>query len=136
MSEEEKEGETVRSIVVLDPDAESRNRAEDLEDDLEVPVIAMDSMDFDSESSEEVLSATAFIISWDLGIRSGVDIVEEIRRHATLAELPVIVAMEEPVRSLVKCAMQNGADSVCVKPYDGEEIREKLAAITAEAEAA
>ena len=125
-----------QSIIVVDPDAESRDRAEDLEDDLETQVIAMDSMDFDSEAGEEVQSATAFILSWDLGIRSGLDLLEEIRRNETLAALPVLIAMTSPAPGMVRCAMQNGADSVCLKPYDGDEIKEKLAAITAARQAA
>lgn len=128
MAEGEKEA-PAKSIVVVDPDPESRNRAEDLEDDLEIQVIAMDSMDFETESSEDVLNATAFIISWDLAIRSGLDLLEEIRRHEVLSGLPVIVATDAALPGMVKSAMLHGADSVCLKPYDGEEVRAKLAAI-------
>lgn len=135
MSEGQEEA-PAKSIVVVDPDPESRNRAEDLEDDLEISVIAMDSMDFDSESSEDVLSATAFIISWDLEIRSGLDLLEEIRRHEMLSGLPVLVATDSPLPSMVKCALRHGADSVCLKPYDGEELRAKLTAIEAAKQAA
>jgi len=133
---EEKEEAPPKSIVVVDPDPESRNRAEDLEDALEIQVIAMDSMDFESESSEDVLAATACIISWDLGIRSGLDLLEEIRRHEMLADLPVLIATDSPLPGMVKCAMRNGADSICLKPYDGEEVRAKLSAIEAAKQAA
>ncbi len=125
-----------KSVVVVDPDPGCRNRAEDLEDDLEIPVIAMDSMDFETESSEEVLSATAFIISWDLGIRSGLDLLEEIRRHEVLSGIPVIIATDTPLASMVKCAMRHGADSVCLKPYDVDELRAKLTAIETAKQAA
>ncbi|MFK7898867.1 MAG: hypothetical protein AB8G23_23760 [Myxococcota bacterium] len=132
------EGEeaATRSLIVVDPDPAARNRAEDLEDDLEIQVIAMDSMEFETESSEEVLGASAFIIAWDLGIRSGLDLLEEIRRHESLADLPVLISTEAPVPGLVKCALQNGADSVCLRLYDGEEVKAKLAAATTAREAA
>ena len=141
MSEEQKDQESPdeprpASILVVDPDAESRTRAEDLEDDLEIQIIAMDSMEFETETSEDVLTATAFIVSWDLGIRSGLDLLEEIRRHETLSGLPVLIATDAPLPKMVKCALSHGADSVCLKPYDADEVREKLQAIETAREAA
>ena len=58
-------------ILVVDPDPISRSQAEDLEDDLDRQVIAMDSMDFDADANEEVVEAGVYILCWDLSIRCG-----------------------------------------------------------------
>lgn len=115
------------AIIVVDPDPVSRNAAEDLEDDLDRQVVAMDSMDFDPEASEEIVEAGAFVIAWDLGIRSGADLVEKIRSDDRLADRPVIVATASPNASMVRAALAVGADSVCRIPYDGEEVEARLA---------
>lgn len=133
MSEEEAEapssgpGPTAGSIVVVDPDPASRGLAEDLEDELDRQMIALDSMDFDVESSEEVLEASAFVICWDLGIRSGADLLELVRHDPALSDRSVLIAMEAPTRAAVQMAMALGADGVCCKPYDAEEIAGLLA---------
>ena len=117
------------TIVVVDPDASSRNDAEDLEDEFDRQVIAMDSMDFDTEASEDVLEAAVYIICWNLGIRAGADLVEEIRSNPRLADKKVVVALEEPTRTCARWAMTLGADAICALPYDPEEVGERLEAI-------
>jgi len=124
------------SIVVIDPDATSRNRAEDLEDDFDRQVIAMDSMDFDTEASEDVLDAAVYIICWSLGIRSGIDLVEEVRHNPRLADKKVVVAIDSPTLSQVRWAMSLGADAVCMLPYDAEEVGARLSELEGNAEAA
>lgn len=122
----ESESEQAGAIVVVDPDVASRNNAEDLEDDFDRQVIAMDSMDFDPESSEDVLEASIYIISWNLGFRSGADLLEEIRAHPRLADKKVLIATEKPTRAIVHWAMSLGADGVVTKPYDALEIAARL----------
>ncbi len=126
MSDETPEPAQTNSILVVDPDIKSRNASEDLEDDLDRQVIAMDSFEFDTEASEEVLGAAVYIISWDLDIRSGADLLEEIRSNERLAMKTVLVATEAPTANLVRCAMQLGADGICLKPYDPEQIKSLL----------
>lgn len=123
------EAEEAGSIVVVDPDANSRNDAEDLEDEFDRQVIAMDSVDFDTEASEDVLDAAVYIIGWDLGIRSGADLLEEIRQNPRLQDKKVIVASSAPTREMVRWAMSVGADTVCTLPYDPAEIRARIEAL-------
>ncbi|HPG26561.1 MAG: response regulator transcription factor [Spirochaetaceae bacterium] len=118
-------------IVVVDADPASRNLAEDLEDEFDRQVIAIDSTDFDTESSEEILNSTLVIISWDLGIRSGADLLEELRCNPRLSGKTLLVALERPTRTIVRQAMLLGADGICCKPYDADEIRERLETIEA-----
>lgn len=123
-----------RAVVLVDPDPVSRNLGEDLEDDLERPVFALDSMDFIPESSEEVMEADAYIVCWDLGIRCGLDLIEEIRRTPLIADRVVLVAAKDPTRSLVRRALLAGAEGVCCLPYDGPEVALRLAAAQARRE--
>lgn len=116
------------AIIVIDGDALSRNAAEDLEDDLDRQVIAMDSTDFDLDGSEEILEAGAFIVAWDLGIRSGADLIESLRQDERLADRPILVASNRVDRGLVRAALSVGADGVCRHPYEVEEVRARLLA--------
>ena len=125
MADSEDEAENT-SIIVVDPDPGSRNASEDLEDDFERQIIAMDSVEFDTESSEEVLDASVYIICWDLEIRSGADLLEEVRQNPRLEGKTVLIATKEPTSSLVRCALDLGADGVCVKPYVADEIAKLL----------
>ncbi len=122
MSESEEGG----AFVVVDPSTTSRNLAEDLEDEFDRQVIAMDSLDFDTEASQEVIDAAVYIICWDLGFRSGIDLLEEVRMHPGLKNKVVLMAMEEPKREQVNWAMSLGADGVVCLPYDPEEVRARL----------
>lgn len=122
MADPDSQSEKIDSIVVVDPDAASRSAAEDLEDDFDRQIIAMDSVEFDIESSEEIIDASAYIISWNLEIRSGADLLEEIRVDERLEHKIVLIAMEAPTAESVRCALALGADGVCMKPYDAKEI--------------
>ena len=123
MAEEMEEAGT---IVVVDPDTESRNDAEDLEDEFDRQVIAIDSVDFDTEVSEDVLEAAVYIVCWNLGIRAGADLIEEIRSNPRLEGKCVLVAVKEPTKTVVSWAMSLGADAVCSLPYDPGEVGERL----------
>jgi DNA-binding response OmpR family regulator len=114
------------AIIVIDGDPLSRNAAEDLEDDLDRQVIAMDSSDFDLDGSEEILEAGAFIVAWDLAIRSGADLIESLRQDERLADRPILVASDRVDRGLVRAALSVGADGVCRHPYEAEEVRARL----------
>ena len=126
MADSESESEEGSSIIVVDPDPGSRNASEDLEDDFERQIIAMDSVDFDIDSSEDIQEASVYIITWDLGVRCGADLLEEVRIHPLLATKTVLIATADPTPGLVRCALELGADGVCMKPYDAEEISNLL----------
>jgi len=118
--------EQASGIIVIDGDPVSRNAAEDLEDELDRQVIAMDSTDFDLDGSEEILEAGAFIVAWDLAIRSGADLIESLRQDERLADRPILVASNRIDRGLVRAALSVGADGVCRHPYEAEEVRARL----------
>lgn len=125
MSDEE---EKPQPLVLVDPDPASRSAGEDLEDDFDRSVVAIDSMDFGEEISEEALEAEAFIVCWDLGFRCGADVIEMIRANETLCDRIVLIAAAAPTKALVRAALRHGADGVCSLPYDAAEIRDRLEA--------
>ncbi len=130
VAEDEAEAEAVepqKPILIVDPDPASRNAGEDLEDDLERPVVAIDSVDFDPEAMDEIGEAEVFIICWDLGFRAGVDLIEQIRADESLRDRIVIVASNAPTHLMVHCAIEAGADGICTQPYDADEIAHGLA---------
>jgi len=117
------EAEAERSgIVVVEPDEKARNLVEALEGEIGRPVFAIDPSEFDPEASEDIQKAEAFVVCWDLGIRCGADLLEAIRASALLSDRKVLIAMDAPTRNLVAIAMRLGADGVCHRPYDADEL--------------
>jgi len=109
-------------LVVVDPDATARDQVEALEDVLARPILAVDPGELDLAGNEEIQNAAAFVLCWDLAVRSGADLIEEIRRHAVLRERKILIAMDAPTRERVLLAMRLGADGVVHRPYDGDEL--------------
>lgn len=140
MSDEEEgqsadEGEAP-GLVVVDPDAGSRTRAEELEEALGLPIFAVDPSEFDPKECEEIQRAAAFVVCWDLGVRCGLDMLEELRASEDFKHRKVLVAMDAPTRNLVRVAIELGADAVCHRPWDAEELRGGLARLGIAAAAA
>jgi DNA-binding NarL/FixJ family response regulator len=114
-------------LVVVDPDAASRTRAEELEGALGLPIFAVDPSEFDAKECEEIQRAAAFVVCWDLGFRCGVDLLEELRANEAFKDRKILIAMDAPTRNLVRVAIELGADGVCHRAWDEEELRGGLA---------
>jgi DNA-binding NarL/FixJ family response regulator len=113
-------------LVVVDPESASRAEAESLEEALERPILAVDPSEWKPEESEEIRRAAAFVVCWDLGFRSGAELLEEIRASELLKDRKILIATDAPTRRLVLLAMALGADGICRQPYDGAEIAAAL----------
>lgn len=118
-------------IVLVDPDAASRTAGEDLEEDLECIVVAIDSSDFTPAESEDILEAEAIVLVWDLEVRLAIDLLEAIRHDPQLADKIVLLASDHPTRTLVKWATRLGADGLVRLPWDGSSLRAALDAARA-----
>ncbi len=119
---EDAEEEVRSGLVVIDPDASSRTQAESLEEALARPILAVDPSEFKPAESEEIQGAAGFVVCWDLGFRSGAELLEEIRSDEALKDRKVLISMDAPTRSRVLLAMLLGADGVCHRPYDESEL--------------
>lgn len=116
-TEDEKPG-----IVVIDPDGRSRNQVESFESALGIPIFAVDPSEFDPDGSEEIQRAAVFVLCWDLGFRCGADLLEEIRAKEALKDRKILIALDAPTRNVVRFVMGLGADGVCHRPYDEDEL--------------
>jgi DNA-binding response OmpR family regulator len=124
--EEETEEEAKTGLVFIDPDEKSRHEAEGLEETLARTILAVDASEFKPADSEEIQQAAAFVVCWDLGFRNGAELIEAIRADEALRDRKVLVSMDAPTRRGVLVAMELGADAVCRRPYDGEELAVRL----------
>jgi hypothetical protein len=100
--------------------------AGELEDALGLPIFAVDPSEFDAKDCEEIQRAAAFVVCWDLGFRCGADMLEELRANDAFRGRKVLVAMDAPTRALVRLAVELGADAVCHRPWDEQELRSGL----------
>ena len=127
MSDDEQIEEEVRTgLVFVDPDEKIRHAAESLEEALARPILAVDASEFKPAESEEVQQAAAFVVAWDLGFRTGAEFVESLRADEALRDRRIVVSMEAPTRRAVRVAMSVGADAVCRRPYEGDELAARL----------
>lgn len=125
MSDDEGEEERT-ALLIIDPDAKLRAAAEGLEEVLGRPIFALDPGELDLANSEELAKAVAIVLSWDLEIRCAADLLETLRRSEAFADRKLFVASDAPTRALVVLAMSLGADGICRRPYDGEELAAAL----------
>jgi DNA-binding response OmpR family regulator len=124
--EEEAQEEAKTGLVFIDPDEKSRHQAEALEEALSRSILAVDASEFKPADSEEIQQAAAFVVCWDLGFQTGGEMIEAIRSDETLRDRKVLVSMDAPTRRSVLVAMTLGADGVCLRPYDGDELMARL----------
>jgi CheY-like chemotaxis protein len=116
-------------IVFLDGDEEDRRTAEGIEDDLGRSVWTFGPAEFGLETIEEVEDAAAFVVAWDLGGRSGLDVLETLLLDIRTRNIPIVMASPNPTRNMVMAAMRAGAHSFVFKPYTSEELRVRLAEV-------
>lgn len=126
LSDEDEQEEPRAGLVFVDPDEKSRHAAESLEEALSCSILAVDASEFDPEACEEIQRAAAFVVCWDLGTRTGADLLESIRANERIRDGRILVAMDEPTRTRVRVALQLGADAVCRRPYDADELAVRL----------
>ncbi len=66
----------------------------------------------------------ALIVPFEVDGRSGLELVESLRRRGVTT--PLIVASEAPTRRMVEAALAAGAASFAMRPYDADELRARL----------
>lgn len=80
-----------------------------------------------AEIAEQPVQATdlAVVVALELGLYSGLDAVEHLRRGG--CRCPIALASAAPTRALVRAARRAGATTVISQPYDLDELRQRLA---------
>lgn len=114
------------SIVFIEPDEETRNDIEDLEEELIHSIWTIDPEEFDPDELDEFSDVGAFVIEWDLNIRTGLDFLECLREDETIRGVPILMMSATPSDAKVRTAIRSGADSFVTKPLDLEELQTRL----------
>ena len=120
------EADAGTTLVVIDGSEDDRIAIEALEDDLELPVWAIDPEQISVAGFEELSDAAAILVDWDLGAYSGLEMLQALRTHPTTARMRIALASANATRRRVMTALRHGADTFVMKPYDAAEIRARL----------
>ena len=75
---------------------------------------------------QDLAEFSAIVVPWNLDGRSGIELVETLRREPRTAQLTLVMASESPSRARVEAALAAGADSFAMRPYCAEELRMRL----------
>ncbi len=113
-------------VVFIEPDEETRNDIEDLEDDFLHSIWTIDPDEFDPDELNEFAEVGAFFIEWDLDTRTGLDFLECLRGDAITRGAAIVMMASKPTESKVRTALRSGADSFIAKPFEVEELSERL----------
>lgn len=117
-------------VVFLDPEITDEVRSE-LEASLGTAIRVAEPLDLDPDLPGD--DDGAIVVPWTLGSQCGLDLVEALRRRETEREITIVMASETPTRHKVSAALRAGASSFAHRPYDAEELLERLAgALSAE----
>lgn len=114
------------SIVFIEPNEELRNEIEDLEEELVHSIWTIDPEEFDPDELDEFADVGAFVIEWDLDIRTGLDFLECLREDEEIRGVPILMMSANPSESKVRTAIRSGASSFVTKPIDLEELHARL----------
>jgi len=121
------DGETLDlHIAIIDPCEESREDFASIAEELGAQVMSFDPQEIGPEAREELADVGWVILSWDLGGRSGLDLLDSLRRDSATAHLQFAIASPTPTRPIVEAALRWGAQTVLFQPWEAEEIRERL----------
>jgi CheY-like chemotaxis protein len=110
-----------KALLVVDPDEIQRGLLEELEPDLPLRVTSIDPANLLAEL-ENMGDAGAVIVAWDLGGRSGLELVESLIRDPRTAGARFALASEAPTRGMVQAALRAGATGFLFRPYAAEAV--------------
>ncbi len=116
-----------RALVIIDPRGEERDRMEELGEETEREITAIDPSDLDDDAYDAIAEAGAVLVCWDLGGRSGLEVAEQLVRDPRSKDVPVLLAHPRVTRAMVECALRAGAGGFVLLPYDLAEIDRQIA---------
>lgn len=120
-SEDCGESDEPRTLLVVDPDESERGRLEELESSLPLRVTSIDPADLVAQL-ENAGEPGVVIVAWDLGGRSGLELVESLACDPRTAGARFALASEAPTRGRVEAAFRAGASGFLFRPYDTEAV--------------
>lgn len=114
------------SVVFIEPNEETRNDIEDLEDEFFHSIWTLDPDELDPDELAEFAEVGAFFIEWDLATRTGLDFLECLRGDEITRDAVIIMMSAEPTEAKVRTAIRSGADTFMAKPVELEDMSERL----------
>ncbi|MDH5632771.1 MAG: chemotaxis response regulator CheY [Gammaproteobacteria bacterium] len=69
------------------------------------------------------------VTDWNMPQMQGIDLLQEVRADAKLANLPVMMVTAEAKKEQIVRAAQAGVNGYIVKPFTAETLREKITKI-------
>ncbi len=115
-------------LLIFDADPEARDRLEELGEAEGREVTAIDPSDFGDETWESLTEVRGIVIAWDLGGRSGLELLERLVRDERSHGLPIAMAHPAPTREMVGVALRQGARGFLIQPYELAEVDQTLLA--------
>ncbi|NNL67821.1 MAG: hypothetical protein HKP30_16350 [Myxococcales bacterium] len=119
-----------RRVCFLDDSETSEELLESLAADLDCQVEARAPSALACEEGlVDLAEFSAIVVPWDVDGRSGIELVEALRRDPRTESLALVMASESPSRARVAAALAAGADSFALRPYSADELRMRLEAL-------
>jgi len=113
-------------IVLVDPSVESRDDFTEITEGLPAQIVCLDPSEVGDESIGELAEASWIILTWDLGGRSGLELLDKLRSDEATSHLKLAIASPAPTRSMVEAALRWGAQTLLYQPWESDEIQERL----------
>lgn len=110
-------------LLLLDGDGVTRDAITQLAEELGREIQLIDPAEMPGLDDEAFDHAVAFVLAWNLCGRSGIELVEALRRRPSTRGKPIFLASEIPTRGMVRAALRAGATSFLMRPYDADEMR-------------
>jgi DNA-binding NarL/FixJ family response regulator len=110
------------ALVVIDADTEERARVEGFAEALGRPVHAIAPDALRPSALADLANAAAVVVSWDLGGRAGLDVLDAIARRQGATRPRMALASEAATRAMVAAAVRAGAQGFLSRPYDADEL--------------
>lgn len=115
-----------QKIAVIDPSPESREAFGEIAQSLGAQVMSIDPNDLGPDVLEDLANVAWVVLTWDLGGRSGLDVLDRLRRNESTSHLAFAVASEAPTRSMFEAAIRWGARTLLYQPWDADEVLDRL----------
>lgn len=113
------------AVLVIAPPAQVRGALPRLERELGRAVRHLEVADLPRDFGVYAEIA-CFVVAWDQGRGTGLDVVEQIRKQPSLATRPIALASPEPTAEMVRAGLRGGATTFLHFPLDPAEARARL----------
>ncbi|WP_026970266.1 hybrid sensor histidine kinase/response regulator [Aliagarivorans marinus] len=73
-------------------------------------------------------SVDIILADWNMPIMTGIELLEEVKKHAQLSHIPFILITAESERQRVQQAIQSGVSDLIIKPFNSQILQNRVQA--------